>query len=128
MLVAVKAAPPPHAVTQEISGQNGNGDGRLSDWAVNFQLELPSDIMDPLGSSALAGAEGMPSSKPKKKKDKKKDRREGWPGEASSSLLAAGAPLRVPWVVYPGLFAGGRLDVMTAFLLRQLPPHPPKLT
>ena len=28
---------------------------------------------------------------------------------------------RSGWVVWPGLFAGGTLDVMTAFLLRQLP-------
>jgi 16S rRNA (guanine1207-N2)-methyltransferase len=29
-----------------------------------------------------------------------------------------------PWVVYPGLFAGGGLDVMTAALLAALPPPP----
>ena len=32
----------------------------------------------------------------------------------------------VPWVTYPGLFAGGGLDVMTAALLRALPTPPVK--
>lgn len=34
----------------------------------------------------------------------------------------------VPWTVYPGLFAGGALDIMTAFLLRTLPPPPASVT
>ena len=36
------------------------------------------------------------------------------------------APPSLPWVTLPGLFAGGGLDVMTAVLLRALPPPPPR--
>ena len=35
----------------------------------------------------------------------------------------------VPWTVYPGLFAGGGMDVMTSFMLKvmaTLPPPPPR--
>lgn len=37
---------------------------------------------------------------------------------------AEGAEL--PWHVAPGLFAGGGLDIMTAFLLRHMPTPPKK--
>jgi 16S rRNA G1207 methylase RsmC len=47
----------------------------------------------------------------------------GW--RTDSTLLVPGAPSGgLPWSVYPGLFAGGGLDVMTAEMLRALPPPP----
>ena len=51
-----------------------------------------------------------------------------WRTESRLQLPACyGAPERgVPWVTYPGLFAGGGLDVMTAALLRALPTPPVK--
>merc|ERR1712008_203116 len=49
---------------------------------------------------------------------------EDW-ATATELELQSGA-LRLPWRVYPGLFAGGLLDVMTAQLLQVLPVPPPK--
>ncbi|KAL1499314.1 hypothetical protein AB1Y20_011522 [Prymnesium parvum] len=49
-----------------------------------------------------------------------------WEAREALDLSEAGvvAPPLL-WVVLPGLFAGGKLDVMTAVLLRALPPFPP---
>lgn len=41
---------------------------------------------------------------------------------AAGATSAAAAPL--PWVVMPGLFAGGELDLMTTFLLQHIPKPP----
>jgi len=49
-------------------------------------------------------------------------RLDGW--LSASTLRLPGAPAGLPWMVYPGLFAGGGLDIMTAALLRSLPPPP----
>lgn len=47
----------------------------------------------------------------------------GW--RTDSRLVVDGSPpAGLPWSVYPGLFAGGGLDVMTAALLRALPTPP----
>ena len=42
-----------------------------------------------------------------------------------SGAAAERVLMGLPWVVYPGLFAGGGLDVMTAALLQVLPLPPP---
>ena len=47
---------------------------------------------------------------------------ENW---ATDAPLALPGGSSIPWRTYPGLFAGGRLDVMTAALLAALPPPPP---
>ena len=54
------------------------------------------------------------------------------PSRDSLSSWATTAPLTLPgggavgaWTTYPGLFAGGGVDVMTAALLRALPAPPP---
>lgn len=39
---------------------------------------------------------------------------------------AGAQELRLPWRTFPALFAGGGLDIMTTFLLRQLPQPPRK--
>ena len=42
----------------------------------------------------------------------------------AAAVASSSAQHSVPWVTYPGLFAGGGLDVMTSALLRALPSPP----
>ena len=50
----------------------------------------------------------------------------GWRAEHTISLpgMAQAAPQQLPWCTYPGLFAGGTVDVMTTALLAALPSPP----
>ena len=47
-------------------------------------------------------------------------------GGAGAASTSNGGEQAQPWVTYPGLFAGGGLDVMTLALLARLPTPPPK--
>ena len=128
--------------------------GRLKDWKTRVMLRFPSSSF-PSSSGGGGGGGGvggvveagekaakkakkeMKKAKKAKKEKKKKRKRAGDEDEeddedddeeqGGEEEGASGAV--VPWTVYPGLFAGGGMDVMTSFMLKvmgTLPPPPPR--
>jgi len=78
-----------------MSGAGNDASGSLDTWARDQTLELPgTGLVDSIGSATATAAAAAPS-------------------HMSSTTRQ--------WRVYPGLFAGGGLDVMTAVLLQTLP-------
>ena len=111
------------------SGSTGgaSGDPRargLAGWASLGALALPPNLFQ--GGFGLGGGGGSAASEATRKCDAPCGSAPAAASAAAEAALVAGAASlgQSPsaWVTYPGLFAGGFLDVMTAFLLRHLPP------
>lgn len=100
-------------------------------------------LWKPLGSVVRAGGEGGDGhaglaaafrrrSGSKAAVAAEKQSADGWRGRVEMRLPRCGAtsndgaPAAAPWVTLPGLFAGGRADAMTRFLIANLPAKPPK--
>ena len=81
--------------------------GSLEGWVTHSSLLLPELGWLPLGAAHGGAAHGGASGKKRKR-------------EADSAAEA----MELPWCTYPGLFAGGGLDVMTMALLQTLPKPP----
>jgi len=82
----------------------------MAEWRTRTTLSLP------VGSKALGRVEGDGAGSSSSKKRKHVDEDGGGDGGKESE-----AKSEMDWVVYPGLFAGGGLDVMSAALLRAMP-------
>ena len=97
------------------AGKEGEA-GMLASWCSHTSIMLPQ-----CGAS-LGGAEGVGAAAA--------DGGGGGKRRASGGFTLPPTPATTPteWATYPGLFAGGGLDVMTSALLAALPSPPPGST
>lgn len=111
VFAAKRSAAPPTAVSPSAESPNTVYEGEavfLEAWRSEMTLELPLPPYSnpPSESPADPAAAHVANYR------------------RSTTAVVERASMRLPWVVYPGLFAGGGLDVMTSALLRALPSPP----
>jgi hypothetical protein len=85
----------------------------FTEWRTKTTLRLPA------GADGGGGGGGGDAKSSSKKRKKTED--DGGGGGGGGGSGGGVGESSMDWVVYPGLFAGGGLDVMSAALLRAMP-------